>query len=237
MQLDIIGASPAWPNPDEAHAGYLVTGHDGRRILLDCGPGVLSRLRGRDLLPVNAIAITHLHLDHWGDLVPWCWLHRGLAEHRGDKPELWLPPGGRAALATYGELFGRAPMFDDAFAASEYSPWGYFETTGVRVQAIPVAHFGAASFGFRVVGDATLGYSGDTAPCEALHDIAREADLFLCESTLAEPSEDANPRGHMTAAEAREAAGSTRLLLTHRPRELGPTDIAPVATGGMRISL
>jgi len=51
---------------------------------------------------VDAIAISHFHLDHWGDLVPWVWgtmwgLGRGYA-----KPELWLPPGGREELAAFG---------------------------------------------------------------------------------------------------------------------------------------
>ena len=41
-------------------------------MLLDCGPGVLPRLRAQDGWPrVDAIVITHFHLDHWGDLVPW----------------------------------------------------------------------------------------------------------------------------------------------------------------------
>ena len=41
MRLTVIGCSPAWPNPGGACSGYLVEG----RLLLDCGPGVLSRLR------------------------------------------------------------------------------------------------------------------------------------------------------------------------------------------------
>ena len=70
VQLDVIGSSPAWPNPGGACSGYLVEG----RLLLDCGPGVLAKLREREPWPtVDAIAITHLHLDHWGDLIPWVW--------------------------------------------------------------------------------------------------------------------------------------------------------------------
>ena len=41
--LRVIGSSPAWPNAGGAHSGYLVEGPG--RLLLDCGPGVLSRLR------------------------------------------------------------------------------------------------------------------------------------------------------------------------------------------------
>ena len=71
--MRIVGCSPAWPNPGGAQSGYLVE-DDGRRVLLDCGPGVLARLREWEEWPrVDAIAITHWHLDHWGDLVPWVW--------------------------------------------------------------------------------------------------------------------------------------------------------------------
>ena len=73
MRLTVIGSSPAWPNPGSAHSGYMLEA-DGSRVLLDCGPGVLGRLREHAKWPdIDAIAITHFHLDHWGDLVPWVW--------------------------------------------------------------------------------------------------------------------------------------------------------------------
>ena len=72
MRLTVIGSSPAWPNPGGAHSGYLI--EDSKRLLLDCGPGVLPRLREMEGWPqLDAVAITHWHLDHWGDLVPWVW--------------------------------------------------------------------------------------------------------------------------------------------------------------------
>jgi ribonuclease BN (tRNA processing enzyme) len=65
-----------------------------------------------------------------------------------------------------------------------------------------------------------LAYSGDTGPTPALVELARDADVFLCEATLREP--EGEPHGHLTADEAREiaaAAGARRLLLTHRATE------------------
>ncbi|HEY8725896.1 MAG TPA: MBL fold metallo-hydrolase, partial [Gaiellaceae bacterium] len=72
LKLTVVGCSPAWPNPGGAQSGYLLEGPG--RLLLDCGPGVLAKLRQHESWPsVDAIAITHWHLDHWGDLVPWVW--------------------------------------------------------------------------------------------------------------------------------------------------------------------
>ena len=43
VKLTVVGCSPAWPNPGGAQSGYLVNGSGN--LLLDCGPGVLARLR------------------------------------------------------------------------------------------------------------------------------------------------------------------------------------------------
>ena len=116
VRLRVIGSSPAWPNPGSAQSGYLVEGEG--RLLLDCGPGVLARLRAEGKLDVDAIAITHFHLDHWGDVVPWTWLVGYGAEN--GRPELWVPPGGVEQLAQFAELWGNPGMFDEAFEVREY---------------------------------------------------------------------------------------------------------------------
>src|SRR4051812_10255139 len=112
VRLTVIGCSPAWPNPGGAQSGYLLDGPG--TLLLDCGPGVLARLRERGHLEIDAIAITHFHLDHWGDLVPWAWLAAHGRERPG-RPELWLPPGGGEQLASSARLWGNDAMFDVAF--------------------------------------------------------------------------------------------------------------------------
>src|SRR5437016_10987003 len=100
VKLIVVGCSPAWPNPGGAQSGYLVE-DDSRRLLLDCGPGVLARLRGLDgdrWPQVDALVVTHWHLDHWGDLVPWVWGNMVGPGREHEQPELWLPPLGRTRL-------------------------------------------------------------------------------------------------------------------------------------------
>jgi ribonuclease BN (tRNA processing enzyme) len=227
--LRIIGSSPAWPNPGGANAGYLVESN-GARLLLDCGPGVLSRLRRDDLLPVDAVVVSHLHLDHWGDLVPWAWLN--LRAGPGSRPALWLQPDGAAELAAFGARFGHRRMFEEAFELRAFAPREPFAAAGFGLEPLAVEHFGLPAFGFRVrSGGATLAYSGDTAPCPALAELARGADLFLCEATLASGDEDSRPRGHLSADEAL-AVGAERIVLTHRPSELPlPEGIARAVEG------
>jgi len=222
VRLDVIGSSPAWPNPGDACSGYLVDG----RLLLDCGPGVLAKLRDRPETgawpAVEAIAITHLHLDHWGDLVPWVWGCLFGPGGERPKPALRLPPGARATLRPILGQLGTEDMLERAFEVDEYEPGRPFDLAGLTLTALPVLHYAITAFGFRVEGEQTLAYSGDTGPCEELVRLAQDADLFVCEATLDDTGSDGPPRGHLSVDEARDAfvrAGARRLLLTHRPQE------------------
>ena len=222
MRLTVIGCSPAWPNPGGAQSGYLVEGPG--RLLVDCGPGVLSRLREREPWPsIDAIAISHLHLDHVADLVAWLWgARRGPGRGR-PKPALWLPQGG---TATFDDPLG------DAFDVHEYAARTPFGAAGFTLTAYPTRHE-ALPHGFRITdGSRTLAYSGDSGPDPVLAELADGADLFLCEAT----QHDDEPADlHLTAQEA-IAVGAKRLLLTHRPAELPPAG-AVVAHDGLTIEI
>ena len=228
VKLTVVGCSPAWPNPGGAQSGYLVNGSGN--LLLDCGPGVLARLRSRDPWPrVDAIVITHFHLDHWGDLVPWVWGSMYLGA-RGDAPAraaVWVPPGGIEELEQFGSRLGFPDMFARIFGVHEYRPGEPFEAARHTVIATRVPHYRLDAYALRVTdGEHTLAYSGDSGPSDSLNGTARDADLFVCEATLLRGELDGEPRGHLDLEEtlaAYEASGAKRLLVTHRPSEL-PSD-------------
>lgn len=77
---------------------------------------------------------------------------------------------------------------------------------------------GAALCGPPVPGR-VLAVCGDSAPCEAAVELARDADLLVHEATFGEARREmAAARGHSTAAQAAEVArraGVRRLVLTH----------------------
>jgi len=235
----VIGSSPAWPNPDGAHAGYLVAAN-GTRVLLDCGPGVLARLREREPWPtVDAIAISHFHLDHFGDLVPWVWGVKHRPERGG--VELWLPPGGADVLADHGSRLGYPAMFADTFSVREYAPREPFTAGELTLYAVPMVHYRIPCHAFRVEADGrTFAYSADTGPTPALVELARDADLFVCEATLETGADDGDLRGHLSAEEALAAAddaGAKHVVLTHRPSELHVPDGANLAYDGLELEV
>jgi ribonuclease BN (tRNA processing enzyme) len=231
VRLIVVGSSPAWPNPGGAQSGYLVEG-GGKRVLLDCGPGVLARLREMDAgwPTIDAIVITHWHLDHWGDLVPWVWGNMvGPGKGRG-KPELWVPPEGRERVRDFGSRLGWDDMFEQTFEVRDYPESTPFEVAGFTITAMRLPHYTLLTFGLRVTnGGRSLAYSGDSGPDDRLAELARDADLFVCEATLLRGDLDGRPRGHLSVEEAVaafEASGARRLLLTHRPHELPLDDDA-----------
>jgi ribonuclease BN (tRNA processing enzyme) len=233
VKVTVVGCSPAWPNAGGAHSGYLVENEAGR-VLLDCGPGVLSRLRASEGWPrIDAIVVTHFHLDHAGDLAPWLWGHRTGPARDLPTPTLWLRPGGHSELGRF------ATRFDETFHAQEYAPGETFDVAGFRITPIAVSHYDEPTFGLRVEnGGSVLAYSADTGPTPALAQLARDADLFLCEATLSQPEQGI--RGHLTADEALDAftsSGAQRLVIIHRPDELPLPDGVERAYDGLELDV
>src|SRR5690242_15681743 len=126
--MTVLGKSPAWADAGGACSGYLVESGD-TSVLLDCGPGVLGKLRTvRDYAKVDAVVISHLHADHILDVVPFAsaliygprWVND--AEHR-PRPLLHAPQGAVDAFTVVCEgsgMFGS--HVDDAFEVREYDP-------------------------------------------------------------------------------------------------------------------
>ena len=71
MRLTVLGKSPAWQDVDGACSGYLLQDGD-TTILIDAGNGVFGKMRKFiDYVDVDAVVVSHLHADHFLDLVPY----------------------------------------------------------------------------------------------------------------------------------------------------------------------
>ena len=85
---------------------------------------MLGRLRESEAWPtIDAIAITHFHLDHWGDLVPWVWgsfYLRANGARAGASRSLGARRAAASYLETLGSRLGFPDMFERAFVVREY---------------------------------------------------------------------------------------------------------------------
>ena len=236
MKLTVLGKSPAWQDAGGACSGYLLE-EDGTAVLVDCGNGVFGKLRERiDYVDIDAVVISHLHADHFLDLVPFSYALTYAPRQQPVPVDRWpgtdcpacpilhAPPGARETFRRVVGAWGNEDLIEKAFHLREYDPADELEIGPVRVGFQPVPHFTetfAISFGSQN-GSGRIVYGADCRPTEALSDFASQADLILMEATLPRP-ERTGVRGHLTPAEAGEharAAGAKRLVLVHISDEL-----------------
>ncbi len=221
VRLTVLGCSGSVVGPDSPASGYLVTAPDTVPMVLDFGGGVLGALqRHADPNAVNVL-LSHLHADHCLDLpglFVWRRYHPTPATERGimyGPANTWARLG--AASSPEG---GEIDDFTDIFDVRNWVDGESVELGAVTITPRLVCH-PTESYGMRFTDPfgATLVYSGDTGFCDALVDLARGADVFLCEASWTDdPSRP--PRLHLSGAEAGRAAaaaGVGELLLTHIP--------------------
>lgn len=221
MRLLILGKSPSWQDADGACAGYLLE-HAGFTTLIDCGNGVFSKLRRfHDYTRVDAVVISHLHADHFLDLVPYAYALTYTARSVGNiaPPRLLTPPGGIQTLRSVLSAWKSDELIDNAFQVAEYDASTPQTLGPLHFTFRCVPHF-TETYAMRITtadGGGELCYGADCGPASDLVDLAACADLLLCEATLEQP-EPRGPRGHLTPREAgaqAKAARVKRLVLTH----------------------
>ena len=231
MRLTVLGGSAAGPNTGQGCSGYLVeTGNT--RVILDLGPGTLPELRRHaDYRTLDAIVISHLHLDHVLDLLAL----RFLLAHNPVSPAgmlpLWLPPGGdaflRRAATGFAEPGTEDEFFSSVFLVAEYDPRGSLEIGEAVLRFAPTVHY-VPCWAIRVASRAeaaVLLYAADTGPAVDLNALGQGAGLVVAEGTLLDPGDEPHvTRGHLTAGEAGDLAasvGAESLVLAHLWEELG----------------
>lgn len=221
MKLTVVGCSGSFPGPDSPASCYLLEAPYGDRIfrlVVDLGSGALGALqRYADLRTIDAVAISHLHADHCLDLCGFYVVRKyHPVGHLGRLP-VYGPPGIAARIARAYDM-AIEPGMSSEFDFHEYDGGGFdvgpftVTTTGVDhpvdTYALRIAHEGSR-----------LVYTGDTAPCRSLAEIARGCDVLLAEASFMQGGD--NPEHlHMTGREAATIASTAavaRLLLTHIP--------------------
>ncbi len=144
MHLDVIGAGPAYTDrPGATGASYLVR-LGGASVLLDLGQGSLARLAATvDPATLDAVVISHLHPDHFIDLVA---LRHYL---RWEKPRRRVRVIGPAGLDARLDALHDEPGFSAASLDVEVLSEGTLRVAAFEIQAARVTHT-SSSFGFRV---------------------------------------------------------------------------------------
>jgi ribonuclease BN (tRNA processing enzyme) len=229
VKVTVLGGSAAGVNTGAGSSGYLV--ETGRStIVLDLGPGTLPELRVQtDFRTLDAIVISHLHLDHILDLAA---LRFALAYNPVPAIEripLWLPPHGLETLIRIAAAFSTgdpAEFFSEVFDVRIYDPSRTLEINDTTIWFQPTVHYIPCwAMRLQTAQGASLGYTADTGPAAPLAPFFDGVEVLIAEGTNLEPGEEPFlSRGHLTAGEAgalAEEIGAETLILSHLWEERG----------------
>lgn len=214
LRLDIVGAGPAYTDrPGATGAAYLVRSAR-TAILLDIGQGSFPRLAGLlDPGELDVILISHLHPDHFIDLVALRHFLRWGPNHPRRVRVL-----GPAGLGDRIDALHAEPGFSAAALDIEALTPGSMRFGSITVEAARVAHAGQ-SFGFRLsaADGPGLVYSGDCGRAEDLDGVVHPGDTLLAEASFGPgpvPVDAAHLDGPAVGSLATRT-GAGRILLTH----------------------
>jgi ribonuclease BN (tRNA processing enzyme) len=186
MRVTIVGSGDAFGSGGRFNTCFYVESAKGT-LLVDCGASSLVALkaRGLDHGRVDGIILSHLHGDHFGGL-PFLLLDAQFLSRR-ERPLLIAgPPGTRARLdAAIEVLFpgGTSNKWRFSWQVLELEVGRTTEVLGHSVTTTEVVHYsGAPSTALRISdGEKLFAYSGDTEWVDALVDVAKGANFFICE--------------------------------------------------------
>lgn len=253
MRLTVIGSGTIIPQANRRPSAYLLrSGSDC--VLLDMGPGTLHQLASQGVEPkdIDAVLVTHLHLDHAIDTLHLL-AQRSIAARSERREGLRIigPPGFRAELQAWVRAVNpgildenRDVVWEEMGGAStQVGPW--------TVHAVSVNHRNSGAsgaLGYHLESDeGVLSYTGDSSLCQGLNRLLDHRGCLLCECT----SPDRDPQmGHLTPSQVRRLAQRNPpqlLLLTHIGPAFGRNELpgeafvgypgrVDVATDGLVVS-
>ena len=240
--LEVIVLGSGGPRPFGRAATSLIVLLDGTpRILMDAGPGAFFRIGelNLDLQNVDTVLLTHLHIDHSGDL-PAFFNARALSSDGPILYRIFGPDGagqfpktsrfvdlmvGHGGAFEYQKTFGADETFEvHDLAISLNSPRStILNEKGLLVEEIATHHDDSPSVAYRITyKGAVLVFSGDmdASALPNLVQLAKNADLLIFDCAVLDPPASPSQLYDLHTpprkiGEAARESGVKSLLLSH----------------------
>ncbi|HWT01982.1 MAG TPA: ribonuclease Z [Pyrinomonadaceae bacterium] len=235
MNLVVLGSGTSVPHPQRASSAHWLETRRGS-VLLDASAAAVHRMAQENLDWVNldAVWISHFHLDHVGGLAPLLFGTKHAPQTKGRRKPL-LIYGGRG-------LKKLVRAFDEANAYGllkqpfpveirEVAPRSEFELLpGLRAKTFSTPHTRESLALHLTDEDGTsLVYTSDTGHAAALAQFAEGVDLFLMECSFRKNKPIETHLELEDAMRLARRAAPRRVLLAHLYPEWDGFDIAAEA--------
>lgn len=213
MKWTVVGYWGGYPGVKEASSGYLLE-HDGFRLLVDCGSGVLAQLQAFTAVKdLDAVILSHYHHDHVADIGPLQFAR--LVESYTNEMLPELPVYGHTL-----DTDGFSRLTHDSFTKGHaYDPDKKLQIGPFKISFLKTKH-PVPCFATRFeAGNHSIVYTADSSYLPEFVSFAKGADLFVSECNFY-ADQDGAKAGHMNSHDAAgiaRDAGAGELLLTHLP--------------------
>ncbi len=232
MKLTILGSGSSVPHKLRSASAYWLETKKGS-LLLDFAPSAIQRIAQENLdwANLDAIWISHFHLDHFGGLAPFLFATKYAPETQNRKKPLRIfGEKGLKKLIKAIDSAGNFNLLKQPFPVEiiEVKPETKFEILPeIEAIALSTPH-SDESMAIRITdaGEKSFVYTSDTGYVNLLGNFAKGADLFLLECSFFKnkPTEK-----HLEFAEAIHLirfALPKRAILTHLYPEWDKIDFA-----------
>ncbi|MBW1642321.1 MAG: MBL fold metallo-hydrolase [Deltaproteobacteria bacterium] len=231
IKITIIGSGTCVPSLKRSSCSVLMeTG--GSKLLFDSGPGTMRRLLEADteIIDLSYLFYSHFHPDHTGELATILFAMKYSKWNRTKKYLKIIAGKGfntffQNLKSVYGDWIEIGSDTMDIVELDNQS-FDLLEPGNFKVDFAPVEH-NQESIAYKITssGGQSAVYSGDTDYSENLITLAKDVDVFICESAF---PDDLKVKGHLTPSEAGKIAalaGVHKLVLTHFYPECDKADI------------
>lgn len=202
MRVTALGTGMPFCRRQQASPGWLIETGNGDKFIFDIGTGCSANLNALGLPHslLDKVFITHLHVDHFGDLTS---LHAlGMVRGRFTPLRVWGASSceERLGMKAFGKAFNELMAWDiesrrgvvntgtgwkAEFNEFDHSINGnvIFEENDVTISAFPAVHCFEGAVSYRLDWNGlSLAFIGDGKPSQFMVDNARNVDVLIHEA-------------------------------------------------------